>query len=475
MSSERRQRAATTADDRAAGRGFRRAIGAAIAVLLATAGTLAVLGAFAPPRLSAVSVDPAAATTRQGQRLVIALSQPAAVDGATLTITPATPAQLQIDGATVTVRFTGMLDYATDYAIRIDGVRGAATGATGSIATSFTTPDPGVVTLVRSDDGDRVIRSPIAGGGTETVIEADRIGDTAVAGDVVAVTVNDGDGSHVRIVTPGHDPVDAYGPYDASIRALRGTDAGILGWIISRGVDGEREYRNTLVVYDLAGTSASTNVPVEITAPGGAPLIAVDWAWVPGTTSLVVQDQDGLTWLASAIGGDPQLLGSLGTLRGFVPGTATLLTESGTDLLVTDLTTGESAPFGLVVPGGAAQGEAADDGGADDGGDVVGESAAVSTDSAAWIVHHLDPGAAAPISGSSIVRTSTDDDGVELYRTPGAASIILDLCVSPNGQYVAATVTDVGGQAAQQTTVLIDARAGGTRRSVPGGSIDWCD
>lgn len=471
---------------RRAGR-FRRSLAIAIATLVVLVGVLAVLGAVAPPRLTGSTINAAAATERPGQRLAMTLSQPVAVEGAALTVTPRADAELVIDGTTATVRFSGMLDYATDYTVRIEGLRGTATGATGAVETSFSTPDPGAVTLLRGVDGepDRVVRSPIDGAEAQTIAEADSITGLAVAGSpgagdqaavagqagtaqTVAVSFDDGDGAHVRILVPGAAPVDAHGPYEASIRALRGTEAGLFGWIISRGVDGEREYVNTLVVYDLGGESAATNVPVEITGPGGAPLLAVDWAWVPGSTSIVVQDQDGFTWLADSTGREPTLLGTQGTLRDFVPGTTMVLTEDGPDLLLTDLATGESSPFGLRRP-------AADP-------DVVpGESAVIAVDAAAWIVHRLDRTRTPSLVGSSIVRTDERGDTV-LFETPGESSIILDLCVSPNGQFIAATVAatasaDAGATAAaapRPTTVLIDARTGGTSRSVPGESITWC-
>ena len=454
------------------GRGrFRRGLAIAITTLVVLVGVLAVLGAIAPPRLAGASINAATATEWPGQRLALTLSQPVDPAGAVLTVTPAADAVLEIDGTTATVRFTGMLDYATDYTVRIDALRGTATGATGSVETTFTTPDPGVVTLVRGLDGapDQVVRSPIDGAEAEPIAEAESIGDLAVAGSpgtqqMVAVSVDDGDGARVRILVPDQPAVEAHGPYEASIRALRGTEAGLFGWIISRGVDGEREYVNTLVVYDLAGESGTTNVPVEITAPGGEPLLAVDWAWVPGSTSLVVQDQDGFTWLADATGGEPTLLGTQGILRGFVPGTAKVLTEDAPDLLVTDLATGDAAPFGLRAP--VADADA-----------VPGESAVLADDAAVWIVHRLDRTRSPSLVGSSIVRTDADGDTV-LFETAGDGAIILDLCVSPNGQFVAATVAATAtGDAAtntRPTTVLIDARAGGSSRSVPGESISWC-
>ena len=470
MSSEVSTAARRSRRDRGSGP-FRRGLAIAIVSLVVLVGVLAVLGAIAPPRLSGASINVAAATERPGQRLALTLSQPVAIDGAELIVTPEAAAELSIDGTTATVRFSGMLDYATDYTVRIEGLRGTATGATGAIETRFTTPDPGIVTLLRGAAGepDRVVRSPIDGTDVETVAEAGTIGDLAVAGSpgteqMIAVSVDDGDGARVRILVPDQPAVEAHGPYEASIRSLRGTEAGLFGWIISRGVDGERDYVNTLVVYDLAGESGTTNVPVEITGPGGAALLAVDWAWVPGSTSLVVQDQDGFTWLADATGGEPTLLGTQGILRGFVPGTAMVLTEDAPDLLVTDLATGEAAPFGLRPP-------------ASDPDAVAGESAVLAVDAAVWIVHRLDRTRTPSLIGSSIVRTDADGDTV-LFETSGDGSIILDVCVSPNGQFVAATVasTAVGDAttAPRPTTVLIDARDGGSSRSVPGESINWC-
>ena len=448
------------AREHAARRRFRRGLAIAVAALVVLVGVLATLGALAPPRLSSASIDPGAATERPGQRLVLSLSQPVDPGGATVVVQPETPTELVVDGATATVRFTGMLDYATEYAVRVEGLRGSATGAVGAVETRFTTPDPGIVTLIRGDEGDRLVRSPIAGVGSEELAAADSIGDLAVAGDAIAYTAQreGGGGAVVRIAAGGAPAVDAVGPREATIRSLRGTDAGLFGWIISRGADGEREYQNVLVVLDLA---AGSRVPVEITAPGGAPLLAVDWAWVPGTTSLVVQDQGGFTWLADPLGGEPTLLGGQGTLRGFVPGTAMLLTEDGPDLLVSDLAAGATSTFGLVAP----------EVGADD---VAGESAALSLNASAWIVHRFDRTRTPSIVGSSIVRVDAEGT-TELYRTPGEDSIVLDLCVSPNGQYVAAVVAGTSGDAVRPTTVLIDARTGGTSRSVPGGSPSWCD
>ena len=130
----------------------------------AAIGLVGALGAAATvlmgPRVTAVQVDPSAAIAASGSRLIVTTSQSLAdVDPTSVTVTPATPFDIDTSGRSIGVRFTVPLDADTEYTVTIDGVTGVSGGPSSTIAESFRTPPSEVFLLQRGTaDGESATR-----------------------------------------------------------------------------------------------------------------------------------------------------------------------------------------------------------------------------------------------------------------------------------------------------------------------------
>ena len=430
--------------------GFGRLVAVIVAVLAVAAGALVAVAAVTPPRVSSTAVAPEALVTRLGQRVVVTLDQPVAPDGLELTVEPAAPASLTADGSTLTVRFEGMLDYATDYAVRIDGVRSAATGATGRVEVAFTTPDEQILLLVPGADGDRIMSASATAGDPPTErYRAEHISEFVRVGDGLVVISDEGDGPRVRHLTPDGRVFVLGGPADATYRALRASPDGRGYGVVltSASVGPER------TVYDsvLQLVDAATDIETEVTGFDGGPLSVADWTYVRGTTSILVRSLDLQGYIVDPAGGEPVPLGTLGPLRGFVPGTPVLLTDQWPDTFETDLTTAETIRL--------------------DAGDVAGDFIPLGAARFAQVVHVFVNDPVARWATSYVVGIG--EDGMrELFRPPSGA--ITGLCASPNAQLLAVTLVDPSSPDQPPLTYLVDARTGATMRTLTGGRPDWC-
>src|SRR5690606_21424439 len=86
-------------------------------------------------------------------------------------------------------------------------------------------------------------------------------------------------------------------PPARGIRALHVASSGdLLGYIVDEGADGT----GTLQLLDLRDASW---VPLEVRGPADTALAVLDWAFVPGTSSLVVQADDQQLYLVDPIAG----------------------------------------------------------------------------------------------------------------------------------------------------------------------------
>jgi len=438
--------------------GFGRTLGIVLAVLAVLAGALVAVAAATPPRVSSVAVAPDSLVARPGQRVVIALDQPVSPEGLAVSVVPDTPVELTADGASLQVRFERMLDYATEYAITIEGVRSTATGASGRVQASFRTPDEDVLVLARGAGGDQVVRAAATSAAAPAAVySAQQIGAFARLGDDLVVVSDEGEGPRVRHLRTGAQPFVFGGPPDAIYRGLRtAPDGRSFGYLLTSANVGP-----DATVYDsvLQLVDAATDIATEVVAADGRPIPVADWRYIAGTTSILVRSMDQQGYLIDTTGGEPVPLGTLGTLRGFVPGTATILTDQWPDTLATDLTTGETARFERpAVPL--------------EGDDALGDFAALGPDETAQLVHVFETaGGRTSWTSSYLVRTGPE--GVaELFRP--AAGMITGMCASPNAQLLALTVVEVATPDAAPLTYIVDSRSGATVRTVTGGQSDWC-
>lgn len=443
-------------------RRFRLAAGAIVGVLVAASTTMAVVALERGPQVRAVTGDTALTVSQQGVTVTVRTDQPldpSSADG--IRIEPDAPAQIDVNGASVRVRFTDTLAFATDYRIVVPRLEGQTTGTTSATEFAFTTPALTVTTLERggafdrsAGDDDRVVRHDLSHGADETLISAPRIQEYADDGDsVVALTIDAEGTSHLLHTRPGEEPRSVSTPGAGDVRLLRASsDAGHLGYVYTGSSDdGAEVYTSALFMLDTTVDGSSPRVVVGL---DGEPLQTAAWQFVPGSAYLVAQTAQGSLMLIDSTGAaPPRVLGELGDLRSFLPGTTSVVVGSVAGLSVLDLTTGSIE----AVPGTAG-------GGVGSGALVVSMDATVT-----W-------------TPSEVTRSTAGADAVTVTRA-AAGERIEEVCVSPSGRHLAVGVVPAGapidGYPARadwqgRATDVVDAVSGETVARVTGTRPDWC-
>lgn len=471
----------TTRAGRARMRRFDRAVALTLAVLSVAAVTLGTAAVLRGPTLQSGSVNPATAISRPEQRLVLHADQALeAVDASQVSVTPSAPFTVDSSGPDVTLTFGGILDYATDYTVRVAGVTGSSTGLTGSLDYGFRTPDVDVHTLLRRGGAaagsdkptDQILRSGLsttAGSRSDVVFEAPRIQQYAVAGDAFAVVLLDDEGlSSLAVSQAGSTPATVFTPPGGRIQNLHAsTTAGLFGYTVNGGEDASgRRYQNTLFTFDPLDASGKAN---EVTGFDGSPLRVVDWQFVPGSSSLVAQGTDQQLYLIDPLStSGPTPLGRHAEMRDFLAGGVELVVADPAGTSTIDLATGAVEP--LVQPAPDV--------------DPSLYPAAIATLGDGTTVRQYDEvdyssGSAAQ---SSVILAADADGTRELFRPAVSGSRIRSFCVSPNGQYLA--VETIGSDAvadgyalpgySDMTTWFVRIADAAVTRGVPGFQPDWC-
>lgn len=427
-------------------RRYRLVLRSAVGVLLLLVASLTVATTRQGPQVTSVQVSPEGVVERDGARLRLRLDRP--VNGSVaerVSIEPAAGSEVTVVGSEITISFTELLRYGTEYTVTIADVR-SRTGTTSDLVTRFTTAEPEVLALETSDDGpDRITGRPLDGGEERVLFEADSVSAYAVSGTVLAAVVEEGGTAlleTVDVVTGARRTV----PVPSAVIEIRGSSsAPRIGYTVAT-VDGP-----VLRTLDVSDPEAE---PVVVADEDGAELAIAQWAFEPGSTSLAALTEDGVLLRVDAGTEAPTVLGEHGELRGFVPGTSDLVVSDPGGGAVVDLRTGREAPLELPARvDGAASGE-----------------------------ERL-------LDGSSYLRTVTDRSGGafdvssavvlfdgyaerELFR-PAEGAALVSTCLSPNGQYLAVHTAPAGSTVVDRT-VLIDVETGGSDHVLAGASLDWC-
>lgn len=455
---------------------FRRLSGGLIVVLAVMAGGLGIANSLQGPRLLSAEVNPNALTTRAGQRVILHLNQPLSESSPVqVSISPDTPSEVTVDANTVTIRFPRMLDYNTTYTATVD-TRSAATGIAGRIDYTFATADVDVYSLLRDtrqdttggDSPDKILLNKLSGiTAQEVAFDAPRIQSYVVLQDQLGVITLDPDDAPSLIVSSPVDgtqfDIDLVGA--RTIEELHATENGdMFGYILDDGSGDANGMRDTLFLYDL---TSGSGVPVAVTGFAQKPLSVIDWMFVPGTTSIVVQDEDLQLYLIDGLeGGDPTPLGWHAEMRGFIPGTLKLVVADPQSGSIIDLSAGTTTALSLPEP------QMMPD-------YYPGKLVLLTDDSYVLLNSTYAPGAS-----STSVLVLTDSEGSrELFRTTTAGSGVRDFCLSPNGEFLAVEVVsgegiadnypgELGYSATSIYFVRID--DGTSNRGVNGFLPNWC-
>lgn len=457
-------------------RGFRRAFLATVGVLAAASVVLAFAGFWQGPRLAVAAVDAEAATRLVGSRLVLELNQPIERVEGGLRLTPAVPAELEIDDDRLLVSFERPLPYDEEVTVVVDGVVGTAQPVPATIEYRFSTPDEPVYTLVRrspNGDADVVRRTTVGGGSPKDVLEAPRLQAFAVAAasDVVAAVAIEDDGTNtLRLAGIGAATQTVGLPEPGVVRKIgASTTQPLIAFTFSgtRGAGGgEARYADALFTLDVSGQNAAIE---PLLGPGGSPLAVADWRFVPGTASLVVQDRTGALFIVDALGIAPAMpLGSHAELRGLLPGSTDLVVADPDGGALIDLADGEERPNVLpiaelpdtVYPGRVQQ---------------------LDADGTHLLELLLVTGAGGADAETLVARV--DATGTDVLFATGSDRRLLSSCVSPNGRLLA--VETASGSAASDAypnapspldrlTTIVDIGTGRTVLVQNGGFSAWC-
>ncbi len=455
---------------------FRRISGGLILVLAIIAGGLGMANAAQGPRLISAEVNPNALTTRDGQRLTLHLNQPLSDSSPVrVSMSPDAPTEVTVDQNTVTIRFTRMLDYNTTYTATIEA-QSAATGFAGRIDYTFATADVDVYSLLRDtredaggqDTPDKILRNKLSGSSDqEVVFESPRIQNYVVLRDRLGViTLDPNDVPSLTVSSPvDGTTVDIDLAGALTIEELQAADSGdLFGYILDDGSGDENGLRNRLFLYDL---SEGSGVPFAITGFAQKPLSIVDWMFVPGTTSVVVQDEDLQLYLIDGIkGGDPTPLGWHAEMRGFIPGTLKLVVADPESGSILDLSAGTTTTLNLPLP------QIMPD-------YYPGKLELLAADSYVLLNSTYTTGA----SSASVLVLTDSEESRELFRTTTAGSRVRNFCLSPNGEFLAVEVISGEGvpddypvEPGYSATSIYFVRVddGTSNRGVNGFLPNWC-
>ena len=433
------------------------------ALLLAAAG-LTVANAVQGPRLLDAQINPAAAVDGAGARLVLRIDQTIAhLTPDQVSVTPSVPVETKSDGAALILRFGDSLRYATTYQI-LAKVRSATTGASSTLKYSFGTPEGAFYALqhpTSKADGNaptQIVRSFVGSTEQQVVRKQPHIEQYAVADPAIAVVTSDTDGAGVLTVGPidGSEPSQTLAENSEISQLKSSGPSGLFGFVVTPLSDSDQAGDGQFNLYDPVARKLIT-----VSGLDGKPLYPLDWAFVPGTTSIVAQTDDASLYLIDAVNGTPpRPLGGHSRMYGFVPGSPTLIVEDSGDYKAIDLARGNTSTLpALEVPDSAAIQQLVP---------LAAERGYVG-----WV---------ATQDGASLILVMSDGHSRQIYaEDPDPTGGIQSICLSPNGQYVAvariprdaATNPDSSGFA--NTTELVDTTTGRTDQEVAGSNINWCN
>lgn len=478
-------RGAQRADaERSGGSRFRRAFTALVVSLTVFCAVFVTLGYLQGPKLADAQVDAQAVTSQSGQQLRLFANQPIAeITADQVTVTPEAQVSVTTAGDVIAVQFDTPLNYATDYVVRVEGVRSTSLPQEGAFEYRFTTGSPQLYYLDRNPDGpDQILRTTLAGPESTAVHSDDRILEFAVVGQALAVlSLEPDDTTTLELVSLTDGAVEELlMPEPGRISDLSASTVGFtVGFVFTPDATaadplGGRQ----LLVVDLNLGRALT----PVAGLDGEPLVVADWQFVPGSTRLVAQSSEQTMLLvetsevsaagegdadgAGATPGIPTPLGQFDSLEGFTKDGSTMVVRDAFGAISVSLVDGSETRFEpSLVEGGPP---------------FIGDVQPLSN---GWMV---EKAALQTDSGAFIVLLAVDDGttGRVLYVTPDAAGSIESFGVSPNDQlvvaevvpHISATVSDGypgDPRSTTVTTLLIDVMTGAIVRTLEGIGVQF--
>lgn len=422
------------------------------------------------PRVTAVQVDPEAATRESGSRVIFTADQALApIDASQVTVEPETEFTVDAAGRTVGVRFPTALDAGVDYTVHVAGATGVGAGPSSDLETRFTTPAASMLTLVRDPDGpDQIVRHEIGSDDVTAVFAADAIDDFRATSAYLAVTTGEAERMSLTVVERATaETADVAIPGDGTLTGLQVSARGQLyGYTFSDAeLTAESGRANVLFTGSLRDAFAS-GAAAEPVAVGGEERSIDRWRFVPETSSLLLNDFSGDLTLLDTNDESATAFGQAGGIQGVARSTYTALVwrveEGFTEL---DLSSGEEAPVDDVDLGGET---------------ILGHMIPLATGGTLRGYAEMVEGTPADSRVVAAAGGSVTD-----VATVAAGDALQQVCASPSAQYAAVTVApdivrnafDRGVQPLPRVleTRVHDTSSGELVATVPGFASSWCE
>ncbi len=444
---------------------FRRPFALVVAGLLAASVGLGAAVWLQGPKLADASIDAAAAVQYPSSLRMFANGPITEVADEQVEIAPAAAVRVSTDDRVLTLSFAEPLRAGTEYTVTVAGVRGAGSGES-VFEHSFTTPALAFSYLRRGEDTDRILSTSVGADETAELYTADRIQTFAPVGGALAVVELADDGTSVlRTVAADGNAQAVNLPEPGRIEALAGvTEGSTLVFSFTSATEPPgRAYESHVFTLDLAGDRVVT----PVLGLDGQPLQAPRWLRMPRSDLLIAQQRDQTVVVVDLATGTVGPLGEFAELGRLALDGESLEVEDLLGPMRLDLESGDRVRTELSLVDGVEL--------------VDGGSQELWNGSR---VHQTLRYLAEDNRFESLVVLDDGSEGRALYEPAGEAGVVLDVSVSPNGQYAAvlvvpdieASVTDgyaIDPQSTTVTTVLVDIGTASVVQSFVGFGIVW--
>lgn len=338
-------------------RAFVGAFAVVVAVLAAVGLAGAALSTAQGPRVTRVSVDPDAAASAAGSRVIFTTTQSLAeVRADQVEVTPQAAFTVDTSGRSVGIRFALPLWDDTVYTVAITGVTAVGGGAPATVTTSFRTPKLQAFLLQRGDGEDTVFRTDLAGDAAVPVFTDPQIEDFRQASGHLVISTVDGDGHSHLVVTDldGGSRRELPLPGVGTVSALQSADRGsVIGYTFTDADIGTAGAIESALYTASLADARMDDPPDAVTRPGGESRVD-DWRFVPGTDTILMLTFDGALTLVSPAaeggGGAPVALGNAVAIDGIARGSTTVVVERVEGPVAIDLATAKEAPLAATDP-----------------------------------------------------------------------------------------------------------------------------
>lgn len=449
---------------------FRRLTLVTITVLAVVAASLGVINALQGPHLVTASVDPQALVTRSNQRLVLQTNQPlASLDASQVSVQPETAFTVLTSGTQAAVQFSSALSYGTTYQVSMR-VQSTSTGLASTLSYSFSTPAVTLYTLNRQSTvdaslPDQVLRQSFDGSST-VVFDAPHIQTYAASpSGLLAVTLDSSKTPSLSYTALGSrtDTAISVPVLPTYLQSVHASDTANLFGFLLISKTSDQSYDSHLYLY-----SPATAQLTLIHGPSQTDLSVMDWAFVPGSSQLVVQGYDNQFYLVDpSQQSDPVVLGQHSELLGFVPGTTELAVSNGGPTSLIDLSTGTTTAVTLPT----AQMDASL---------YPGRTVLLTDSSFAQSFTQIQ---LTPTFSQQTTLVRVDASGTSVLIPASPDGVIQNYCPSPNGQYLAVDVAPssatpdkypINSGYPNTTTTVLDLASGQTVATLNGMTPSWC-